>query len=72
MISPKKPYDCGTDADSLVIVTEWEAFRSLDMRRIARLLNSRLVVDLSNNFRLKDMAESGLRDVNIGRPKTFI
>ena len=44
-------YECAADADALVIVTEWDAFRALDMRRIKELLNAPRIVDLRNIYR---------------------
>lgn len=64
----KNPYECAQDADALVVITEWEAFRGLDVERIARILRTPLIVDLRNIFRLDDMRALGLRYVSIGRP----
>ncbi len=61
-------YDCITGADALVIVTEWNEFRALDMRRIKSLLKSPVVVDLRNIYRPEDMARHGFTYVSVGRP----
>ncbi len=61
-------YDCIKGADALVIVTEWNEFRALDMRRVKALLKSPIVVDLRNIYRPEDMARHGFTYVSIGRP----
>ena len=61
-------YDCINGADALVIVTEWNEFRALDMRRVKSLLKSPVVVDLRNIYRPEDMARHGFTYVSIGRP----
>jgi UDPglucose 6-dehydrogenase len=59
-------YDCAKDADVLVIVTEWEAFRALDMKRIKAALKSPVVVDLRNIYRPDEMAKRGFDYRGIG------
>ena len=61
-------YDCIKGADALVIVTEWNEFRALDMRRVKSLLKSPVVVDLRNIYRPEDMARHGFTYVSVGRP----
>src|SRR3546814_7738328 len=43
-------YAAMTDADAVVIVTEWDAFRALDLNRVKSLLKSPVFVDLSNIY----------------------
>ncbi len=52
-------YACIEGADALVIVTEWNEFRALDMRRVKSLLKSPVVVDLRNIYRPDEMARHG-------------
>ncbi len=61
-------YDCVKGADAMVIVTEWNEFRALDMRRVKSLLKSQVVVDLRNIYRPDEMARHGFRYLSIGRP----
>ena len=61
------PYDCATGADALIIDTEWEIFRALDLARIRSLLLQPLVIDLRNVFRPADMLAAGFRYHSIGR-----
>ncbi|MFN3891123.1 MAG: UDP-glucose dehydrogenase family protein [Beijerinckiaceae bacterium] len=61
------PYACAEKADALVILTEWDAFRALDMTRIKQLLTDPVVVDMRNIYRPADMRRRGFRYVSIGR-----
>lgn len=55
-------------ADALVIVTEWNAFRSMDMARLKSVMAAPVLVDLRNVYRAEDLRESGFDYVSIGRP----
>jgi UDPglucose 6-dehydrogenase len=61
-------YDCATGADALVIVTEWDAFRALDLGRLKAGMAAPVVVDLRNIYRPDDMKTRGFSYVSIGRP----
>ena len=63
-----EPYACVEGAHALVIVTEWDAFRALDMDRVKAALAEPVVVDLRNIYRPADMARRGFRYVSVGRP----
>lgn len=56
------------DADVLVIVTEWNEFRALDLGRVKELLKSPAIVDLRNIYRPQEMADLGFNYSSIGRP----
>jgi UDPglucose 6-dehydrogenase len=62
------PYEAAENADVLVIVTEWDAYRALDLDRIKQLLTSPVVVDLRNIYRPEEMAAHGFRYSSVGRP----
>ena len=64
----KDPYECIEDARALVIVTEWDAFRALDLPRIKTLLANPTVVDLRNIYRPEEMKRLGFTYVSVGRP----
>jgi len=53
------PYDCAAGAAALAIVTEWDAFRALDLVRIKALLSAPVVVDMRNIYRPEDMRRRG-------------
>ena len=56
-------------ADGIVILTEWNEFRALDLSRIKSLLNKPLMVDLRNIYRPEEMARAGFTYISIGRPQ---
>jgi UDPglucose 6-dehydrogenase len=61
-------YSCIDGADALVIVTEWDAFRALDLDRVRKLLKRPVLVDLRNIYRPKEMAQRGFIYEGVGRP----
>lgn len=61
-------YAAMAGADALVILTEWNAFRALDLERVTKLLARPLVIDLRNIYQPEEMAAAGLSYVSIGRP----
>ena len=61
------PYECARGAHALVIVTEWDAFRALDLERLKTSLAEPLVIDLRNIYRREDMLRRGFRYVSVGR-----
>lgn len=56
------------DADAVVIVTEWNEFRGLNMDKVAELVKTKCIVDLRNIYKLPEMEERGFHYVSIGRP----
>ena len=62
------PYDCADGADALVIVTEWDAFRALDLGRLKGLLRAAVLVDLRNIYPPEEAARHGFVHVGVGRP----
>jgi UDPglucose 6-dehydrogenase len=60
-------YDALRDADALVIVTEWNQFRSLDLEKVKALLKSPKIADLRNIYEPEDMRELGFEYVGVGR-----
>jgi UDPglucose 6-dehydrogenase len=62
-------YACVTGADAVVLITEWEAFRGLDMARVRAQVAQPVFVDLRNIYRPEDMAAQGFSYHSIGRPQ---
>ena len=62
------PYQALEGADAVVIITEWDEFRALDMERVKSLLKAPIMVDLRNIYRPTEMAELGFSYYSIGRP----
>ena len=61
------PYACAQDAEALVIVTEWDAFRALDLKRIGLMLAKPVVVDLRNIYRPEELRRLGFIYASVGR-----
>lgn len=62
------PYQALEGADAVVIVTEWDEFRALDLERVKEILNAPVMVDMRNIYRPAEMAEMGIDYHSIGRP----
>ena len=63
-------YACAEGADALVIVTEWEQFRALDLPRLKQIMARPVVVDLRNIYRRDEMVRHGFTYVAVGQPGT--
>ena len=61
------PYAAATGADALVIVTEWNEFRALDLDRVAEILAQPILVDLRNIYSLEEATQAGLAYHGIGQ-----
>lgn len=60
-------YEAINGADALVIITEWNQFRALDMEKVKSLLRSPKIADLRNIYEPADMREMGFEYVGVGR-----
>ncbi|MEP6801176.1 MAG: UDP-glucose/GDP-mannose dehydrogenase family protein [Acidobacteriota bacterium] len=60
-------YDCATGADFLVLATEWNEFRALDLPRLSRVMKSRTIIDLRNVYDPGTMREAGWTYTGVGR-----
>ena len=60
-------YDAINGADAMVIVTEWNQFRALDMERVKSLLKASKIADLRNIYEPKEMRAMGFEYVGVGR-----
>ncbi len=60
-------YDAINNADALVIITEWNQFRALDMEKVKRLLKTPKIADLRNIYEPKDMRALGFEYFGVGR-----
>jgi len=60
-------YEVCASADALVIVTEWNEFRRLDLERIRGLLRNPVLIDMRNIYSPAEAATAGLRYVGVGR-----
>jgi UDPglucose 6-dehydrogenase len=63
----KNEYECCENADGLVLVTEWNQFRLLDLARVKSLLREPVLVDLRNVYDPAALRRAGFRYVSVGR-----
>jgi UDPglucose 6-dehydrogenase len=61
-------YTALSGADGVVILTEWNEFRALDLKRMREALKHPIMVDLRNIYRPEEMERSGFDYVSVGRP----
>jgi UDPglucose 6-dehydrogenase len=60
-------YDTMTGADALVLLTEWNEFRALDLARVREVLRQPVVIDLRNIYQPQEMTDAGFAYHSIGR-----
>ena len=61
------PYPCIEGADALIIITEWDEFRALDMQRVKAALTAPDVIDLRNIYKPSAMQDAGFNYTSVGR-----
>ncbi len=64
------PLDAVENADCLVILTEWNVYRGLDLRAVASLMRGQVLVDLRNIFTTEEMSKLPFSYHSLGRPAT--
>ena len=62
-------YETLTEADAVVLLTEWNAYRGLDLERVRSLMRGDVFVDLRNVYEPARMREAGFRYDSVGRPE---
>lgn len=65
------PYEAAKAADAIVIITEWNEYRALDLERLAADMNTKVLVDLRNIYRAEEVCPLGFRYVSVGRQDTL-
>lgn len=60
-------YEAAEGADAIVIITEWNEFRALDLERLRASMNGNVMVDLRNIYRPAEAAEAGFAYSSVGR-----
>src|SRR3979490_607109 len=64
-------YDCARGSHALVIVTEWEQFRALDLKQMASIMVCPVIVDLRNIYSPEEVMRNGFHYCGVGRPKSL-
>jgi UDPglucose 6-dehydrogenase len=62
------PYAVAEGADAVAIVTEWDAYRALDLNRLGSAMRQRVLVDLRNVYRPDEARRAGFAYHSVGRP----
>lgn len=62
----KTPYEIAKNADIIVIMTEWDEFRSINLKRVKNLMKTPKMVDMRNIYGINEMKELGFEYTNIG------
>ncbi len=65
------PYEAATDADAVVILTEWKQFATLDLQRLNRALKFPILIDGRNLYDPAVMANQGFTYISVGRPAVY-
>ena len=61
------PYAVAENADALVIITEWNEYRALDLSSIADIMKQKRLIDLRNIYKLDEVKAHGFQYVSIGK-----
>jgi UDPglucose 6-dehydrogenase len=64
----EEAYEALSGADAVLILTEWNEFRALDLNRVKALMTTPLMIDLRNIYLPEQMAAAGFTYVSVGRP----
>ena len=64
-------YTAAAEADALVILTEWNEFRALDLDKIGAALNEKILIDLRNVYKPAEVEAAGFRYTSIGREQKY-
>jgi UDPglucose 6-dehydrogenase len=64
-------YDAATDADAVLILTDWKEFARIDLTRLNQLIRFPIVIDGRNLYKPQDMANHGFTYISVGRPASY-
>lgn len=65
----QSPYEAAIGAGVSAILTEWNMYRTLDLKRLAEIMSGQQLLDFRNIYKLEDLENSGLHYGSIGRPR---
>ncbi|MCY4568728.1 MAG: UDP binding domain-containing protein, partial [Candidatus Poribacteria bacterium] len=60
-------YELSDDADALVLVTEWELYHKLELRRLAKQMKTPILIDGRNVYSAEEARAAGFHYIGIGR-----
>jgi UDPglucose 6-dehydrogenase len=64
-------YSAATDADALLILTDWKEFAEIDLTRLNQLIRFPIVIDGRNLYQPRVMLDHGFTYVSVGRPPCY-
>ena len=67
----KDPYEAAKGADALLVLTEWNEFKELNLDKVKNLMNRSLIVDGRNIYNPKNMKKLGINYISIGRQEVI-
>lgn len=67
LIYANNAVDACKDADLVILATEWNEFKDLDLKEVAKVVKNKNIVDLRNMLSVKDLKENGFNYYNLGR-----
>ncbi|MBX9860802.1 MAG: UDP-glucose 6-dehydrogenase, partial [Sphingomonas sp.] len=65
-------YEAAEGADVVAIVTEWDIFRALDLKRLAKVMKAPVMVDLRNIYPPADAERAGFTYSSVGRGRLLV
>ncbi len=63
----KDAYEAASGADAVAIITEWNQYRALDMKRLKDAMKGNVIADLRNIYKPSEMREQGFDYISVGR-----
>ncbi|MCH8329458.1 MAG: UDP-glucose/GDP-mannose dehydrogenase family protein, partial [Nanoarchaeota archaeon] len=63
----KDPYEAAKDSDVLLLVTEWNEFKELDLKKIKSLMRNPLIIDGRNIYNPEELKKEGFSYISMGR-----
>jgi UDPglucose 6-dehydrogenase len=60
-------FSCIENTDAIIIITEWNEFRALDLNKVKECLNEPIIIDLRNIYKHDSMKEAGIKYISVGR-----
>jgi len=67
VIMCNNPYDAVKGADAILLITEWEEFKKIDLKKALTLMNSNILIDGRNIFSRKEAEAAGFKYMGVGR-----
>ena len=67
VIWKENTFSCIKNTDAIVIITEWNEFRALDLNKVKECLNEPIIIDLRNIYKHDSMKEAGIKYISVGR-----